>query len=376
MDEEDEMSISSKGGSDLDSDPIECVECRAQFLETDTGCSAFRELCPDCFSKDKNCIDDEADDADSKQTPIVDEEEDESADGSSKQQEEDEENGQHVEEGDDGHKNQDENCDASLKAYKQRMIDVFLSGDITNSTTVAGTDQTFVRKTFKMDKAGTPLRLFIDLELKDKCPLLYDYFMLSAHVNSKTKQFVHSWVVVKDNMGRKFIVMCVLRTKCVEPRYDAVLISCTNLTNVFRVIGTTKFFKNYVTLPDEEYEEQTALVAAMNRWFVKEGMVWDPKGDRTTKDMRGTPCPLGIFVEDMSTYSSSGKRQSNPVTYFEPDPSSTKSPQKKQRRSAPKKRGGARGKRAAAVAAAKQVSPSYLCSTGMYILLTLHPLTT
>jgi hypothetical protein len=110
---------------------------------------------------------------------------------------------------------------------------MFISGskEVTLQVEVGGIMQCFVKKVFKTDSTSTPLKLYVDLELQDKLKCsLYDYYvLLSAHFNKTSKQLTYSRSVVENSHEKKFIVMCILRTKCSKPRYDIVLMDVSSI---------------------------------------------------------------------------------------------------------------------------------------------------
>ena len=98
---------------------------------------------------------------------------------------------------------------------------------------------------FPSDSSKQVIRTYIDLEMIDKLPLLYNYFVISAHFNKSTKVLCYTKVTVIDKVGTKFLVACLLRTKCVKPRYDVVLIPMSQTAPPFRVVGLSKFKESY-----------------------------------------------------------------------------------------------------------------------------------
>jgi len=76
--------------------------------------------------------------------------------------------------------------------------------------------------------------------LLDKMPTLMNYLILSGHFNRSTKVLSLAMSIVQDKYGINFVIVCFLRTKCVKPRYDALLYEVAS-GECFRVQGLKKF---------------------------------------------------------------------------------------------------------------------------------------
>jgi hypothetical protein len=140
-------------------------------------------------------------------------------------------------------------------------VDDLLVDEASIECNCGGQIRTLCRKTFRMD-SGATIRLFCDLELLDELPLLYSYFVLSAHVNPTLKRSVRGLRVVQDQNGKKWVVLCVFRSKCPNPRYDIIILDPaeTDLTKaVMRICGLTNFFKWYKYVPDETFDNAYAI---------------------------------------------------------------------------------------------------------------------
>ena len=87
---------------------------------------------------------------------------------------------------------------------------------------------------------------------------------------------MHSRQVVQDYAGRRYFFGAILRTKCVSPRYDAMLLplSDSTLTKWFRVVGLSKFKKDYACLPDVAFDHE-AVLDSLIRWFAEKDFFWD-----------------------------------------------------------------------------------------------------
>jgi hypothetical protein len=158
-------------------------------------------------------------------------------------------------------------------ALPLRFIESFVSDERSIELLLGGVSQVNVKKAFKMDSCDV-VRLYLDLEMVDKIPLLYNYFILSAHFNKSIKQLYYSKVIVKNGSGLKFLVGCFLRTKCIKPRYDAILIPVTSPDRPFRVQTLTSFKKQYTYIPDEDIGEGATeyITNTLITFFKAQGM--------------------------------------------------------------------------------------------------------
>ena len=105
----------------------------------------------------------------------------------------------------------------------------FASKEISFDVFIGGIWQTYVRKKFDMDLLNSPVHLYVDLEILDKSDKLFNYMLLSAHFNSKTKTLALSRAMVRNvTTQAKYIVLAILRTKCNKPRYDPLELQSNN----------------------------------------------------------------------------------------------------------------------------------------------------
>lgn len=147
-----------------------------------------------------------------------------------------------------------------------------------------------------MDSSTSVIKCYVDVEAVDKTPALYNYVVLSAHVNKSLKLITLSRSVVKQvSTGCKFIMLAILRTKCIGPRYDAVLMDLVNNDNIFRV-PFSKFRKEYRYDLDEYIESATCDELFLN-WLVDKEMVWDKTCPNKLED--GTPDTLTFQVPEL-----------------------------------------------------------------------------
>jgi len=223
--------------------------------------------------------------------------------------------------------------------------------------------RTLARKRFRSD-VGTTVRFFVDLEMLDRLPPLYSFFVLAAHVNPSLKRCVRGMRVVKDKYGKKFVVLCVFRSKCAKPRYDVILLDPAEQDiskAVTRLCGLTNFFKWYTYVPDEAFDNDHAI--QMLKDFVEDKS--DDKGralayDRTrgpNKDEMGRPMSDGYEPVNFATEAKSGmtpaanKRASKTTVKFADEYGTTK------------RRGSRGAKKATPTKKPKKLSPAKKVST-------------
>jgi hypothetical protein len=202
-------------------------------------------------------------------------------------------------------------------------VDDLLVDEVSIECMCGGRMRTLCRKMFRMD-AGTTIRLFCDLELLDELPLLYSYFILSAHVNATLKRSVRGMRVVEDQNGKKWVILCVFRSKCPNPRYDVIILDPAETDPakaVMRICGLTNFFKWYKYVPDEIFDNKYAiriLKEYLENKFDDKGrsLVYD-KTKGPNKDEMGRPMTEGydplhpVSLEKDGFTPSASKRVSN-----------------------------------------------------------------
>ena len=162
--------------------------------------------------------------------------------------------------------------------YLSTITTFFKSPSESISIMLAGCEQFYVHKTFRSDPDNTPLKFYIDLEVHDKCGSLYNYIVLSAHFNTRLNRLAIGRAVVEDRRGQRFYVGCLLRTKCVHPRYDIMLLPLADGTmeQWFRLPGITKFRSDYQYIP-LEFEDHDRVISSLSHWFKVQGFTYDPE---------------------------------------------------------------------------------------------------
>ena len=207
---------------------------------------------------------------------------------------------------------------------RQTILHSFMSEEVSMEISIAGNNRTVCRKKFRMDKEGGVVWLWVDLVVMDKIPLLYNYFVLAGHANINLKRVCYAMVVIRHTSGKKYILLCILRTKCPKPRYDAVIYDHSSLDQdnaVWRVPGLTELFKHYEFLPDEAIDFEMAL-DVLRKFVTREddrgnSLVW--KKSQPNKDEMGRLMSNGYEPDsDGSAGTALGKRNgSRAVSYAE-----------------------------------------------------------
>lgn len=115
--------------------------------------------------------------------------------------------------------------ESKKKTAAKPFAEFFLSKDVSFSVEHNGYTRCYARKKFRMDgDNGRTIKLYIDPEVLSMAPVLREYYVLSAHFNPSSKNPLMSMCWVQHyKSAKRFVVLCYLRTKCHEPRYDIVV---------------------------------------------------------------------------------------------------------------------------------------------------------
>jgi hypothetical protein len=276
-----DFSAGSDNDDNEDTETLVCLRCQDVFSCNARGCDLEERICPVCVKKEMSDViqqiidDDKKDDS----TPNVEETNaltiasaKTPADAETTAEEAMETAGEVV-------IPPAKQTDHARIRRVTAILEALLGDDVSVTIAMAGRDQTYVKKRFKTDKS-TIVTLFIDLETIDSIPLLFDYLVLSGHVNSKLKRACFSRVVIRDSHGKKYVLLCILRTKCVNPRYDVLVldVACTDpLLAVTRQLGLTNLFKFFTFLPDEPFDHGYAL-EQLKAYVHRANLVWTKEG--------------------------------------------------------------------------------------------------
>lgn len=249
---EDEEDIISE--SECDESEFVCLDCNTTISVREKGCSVFKKLCAKCKLAERDLLlgengscddknkDDKSDDHlnpdDSKVDgdPIV------NLPNSSKTKE------IGVEETvNDEAKSKDMDCN-SAGFYAS-----FWTNDPSVTLYVGGHELLFTHKKFHHG----PHKSYYDLEFLSIAPLLFNYFLLAAVALVKDKTVFHSqcWVEHKKSKDR-YLLLCVLRAKCLQVRYDFLLWDID--VNVIYLMCGVKKMSEYIFLPDVKVDREEA----------------------------------------------------------------------------------------------------------------------
>jgi hypothetical protein len=92
-----------------------------------------------------------------------------------------------------------------MTIWPAEVMRAFTSKEVSFDLEICSIPQCFVWKKFSMDSPNAQVKLYIDLEIIDKAPLLYDYLLLSAHFNKSTQQLVLARsIIVHKSSGEIF----------------------------------------------------------------------------------------------------------------------------------------------------------------------------
>ena len=335
-----------------------CVKCNKVFQLSAKGCSLFRRLCTSCHAEHKKNINEDAissDDEDFASTTLVTGDtvvDTDSIDGSSdpttvigddqetskdkelvinndnaasstdieiEQNDYDRNEETETVMEDEGKVEERVSGGGGGEVWSEEIMSAFLSKDISIQLDIAGFPQCFVMKKHKMDPPGTVLRFYADLELVDRCKPLYNYIVLSAHFNSsrKTLALARS-IVVHNKTHAKYVVLAIFRTKCINPRYDPILMDVTTLA-VFRLTGMANFRKDYTYKPDEPVDNKLSADVLVE-WVDKNGLVHDPR-IRPNKNEDGTTQEDNSWKSsyiDLSQHQRRSQRAPQPILHDDP----------------------------------------------------------
>ena len=126
----------------------------------------------------------------------------------------------------------------------------FFGDETSFSLKIGGQEQMFARKKFQHG----PHRCFLDLEALSKLPKLFNYFVLSAVAMDKENKVFYCKCYIQHKVtGKRYLLLAILRSKCIKIRYDFVLCDEENDNEVTLLAGISKMGP-YNFLPDEEVD--------------------------------------------------------------------------------------------------------------------------
>ena len=135
---------------------------------------------------------------------------------------------------------------------KETFLASFYSSDASFSLSIGGEEQLYAHKRYHHG----PHKCFVDVEVLSHMPLMLNYFLLSAVVTRSHVYYSRCWIE-KKKTGKRFVLLCVLRTKCLQVRYDFLLWDPVE-DKVSQECGITKM-EHYVFLPDLSVDHAFAV---------------------------------------------------------------------------------------------------------------------
>lgn len=126
----------------------------------------------------------------------------------------------------------------------------FYSNETSFSLFVGGVDQNYARKRFDH---GSHI-CFLDLEALSNLPKLFNYFILSAVALEREKKVFYCTCYIEHKATkRRYLLLAILRSKCLAVRYDYVVCDEEDNNCVSLLVGITKM-NPYNFLPDVEVD--------------------------------------------------------------------------------------------------------------------------
>lgn len=272
--------------SDVDEECV-CSQCESVFRSVDKGCSVWRSLCKQCHEKFKTIV----------LSPKEREEPEGDYSSSESELEEDKEEtvtapeaaGSDTE-GDQSVNNDETNVPSNpvtltASEWPADVWRAFNSNEVSLELNIYGIPECYVRKKYSNDAEGTTVHTYIDLELTDKAPLLFDYVYISAHFNKSKKTLALSRSIVTHMIsGAKYILLTLLRSKCPTGKYSAVLMDVVSRETFRVVLGALR--NDYVFVTEGMIDKQGAEDRLIE-WVQEKGLVWDRT--RANKTIEGRP---------------------------------------------------------------------------------------
>jgi hypothetical protein len=206
------------------------------------------------------------------------------------------------------------------------LIASFHTDEASLTANIGGGDgQLYVHKKF----AHGPHKCLIDLEAQSKIPLMHSYYLLSALAcKNKTRSALYSrcWVETKKG-GKLYLLLCILRAKCLYIRYDFLLwdpMSCV----VFLLCGISKMAA-YRFLPDRVVDHEFA-VNLLKEYICNPKNNLELRPGSVNKDEYGALMSSGYDpIEAGLDGTKSDKRKRNPPKNFAAEGSSKQKSSKK-----------------------------------------------
>jgi hypothetical protein len=126
------------------------------------------------------------------------------------------------------------------------FLEPFFTDEVSNPLPVGGIEQLYTLKKYHHG----PHRCYLDLEIRSRLPNMLNYYLLSAVAMKKEGKVFYALCWIRSNKTSKlYILLAVLRSKCLQIRYEFLLCDQEDNNNVFQLCGV-KSMMNYTFLPD------------------------------------------------------------------------------------------------------------------------------
>jgi hypothetical protein len=239
------------------SESLTCKKCAKEFIIGTKGSSELKELCSQCYAAavddlllvEKEVTGDTASDSSNlKDKEVVEDEGKVIATiinsvlflPTHSQQNEDKVDG------DDALNETQNYTDANgVDVNSKDFLRLFFTDETSVSMQIGGEEQLYTQKKFHHG----PHRCFLDLEVRSVLPLLLNYYLLSAIAMEKERVVFHSrcWIEHKA-LRRRYILLAILRSKCLHVRYDFILLDPDG--NIISLLCGISKMAPFVFLPD------------------------------------------------------------------------------------------------------------------------------
>jgi hypothetical protein len=281
--DDDDVAGSQKPQESDVEDTFVCTDCSETVTRDQKGCSALKKLCVTCKNAERDILlgNNQKKASNSlRNTRLANE------DRGSENEESDIE-GESSSKKDKETVNLPENStEDTVDVNSAGYFASFWSDDPSVQLVVGGEEVLFSEKKYHHG----PHKCYMDLEVTSVAPLCFNYYVLAAVAMVKDKQVLYSrcWVEHKSK-GDRYLLLCVLRAKCIKVRYDFLL--WDKETHVIYLVCGIKKMGAYRFLPDVTVDHKEAvevLCAYLNE--PKNQLALMP--GRANKDEYGNMLPL------------------------------------------------------------------------------------
>lgn len=237
---DEENFVGTQDGDEVDEDPFTCTDCSTIVPRDQKGCSIFKKLCATCKSAERDLL-----------VGIVQKMKDpsENEGGLSGDIDDEGTTNTHKE-----HRNPPDDPPEFADINSAGYLASFWTDASSVQLIVGGEEILFSEKKYHHG----PHKSYLDLEVTAIAPLCFNYYVLAAIAMVKDKKVLYSrcWVEHKCK-GARYILLCVLRAKCLQVRYDFLL--WDKDTHVIYLVCGIKKMEAYRFLPDVTVDHKEAI---------------------------------------------------------------------------------------------------------------------